>query len=44
MKRWCKKEECEAAINDTEKVVEAARKVPSCLLESYRRKERLPDD
>jgi hypothetical protein len=44
MKRWCKKEECEAAIDDTVESVEAARKVSICLLESYRRKERLLDD
>jgi hypothetical protein len=31
-----KKEECESAINDTIENVEAARKVSSCLLESYR--------
>jgi hypothetical protein len=44
MKRWCKKEEGEAAIDDTVESVEAARKVSICLLESYRRKERLIDD
>jgi hypothetical protein len=31
-----KKEECESAIDDTIESVEAARKVSSCLLESYR--------
>jgi hypothetical protein len=40
MKRWCKKEECEAAINDTVESCRRARKVSSCLLESYRRKQR----
>jgi hypothetical protein len=33
MKRWCK-EECEAVASMTVEVVEAARKVSSCLLEN----------